>query len=293
MPPENPPWSKAAWPWTELRGIRLEPMFMNHGKIEAPTNNLVSNHPFYTWWWLEKGSVTLTMKAGEQTMPARHWVLIPVGTHRHHRFSADAVLSSISFAARWPNGLPILQLPGLVIQKARPADPLIQSALDAHSAAHTPFASKFISLANRRLSLAESFRFSSALNLFFACLLGQPALHGIARCAPATGDARLDIVLDDLFRHLRAGPLPYAVWKKSTGLSRPHLDRLARASLRLSLREHRDHLLLTEIHRRLSIDHSSIKFHALDLGFVDSAHFCRWVRHQSGLTPKTLVSHRA
>ena len=167
------------------------------------------------------------------------------------------------------------------------------AALAMHRAGRTPFTSSFISLDQRKLSLGEYMQLSTALGWFVECLLAQSAVQGAARCAPTTGDARLDLVIDHLSRFLRAGPLPYAEWKRTTGLSRPHLDRLARVNLRLSLREHRDHLLLTEIHRRLSIDRSSIKRHALDLGFVDSSHFCHWVKRQSGLTPQMLVSSRA
>jgi AraC-like DNA-binding protein len=251
---------------------------------------MTSTHPFYTWWWLDQGSVTLILKDKKCIVPARHWVLIPVGMTRHQHFSDDAVLNSINFAARWPNGLPLLRLPDLVIQKATARHPLITFALATQRAAGTPVSSRFVSLDQRHLSLGGCVRLFAALGHFIACLLDQPALREMARCAPATGDSRLDLVLDQMSRRLRAGPLPYAAWKQATGLSRPQLDRLARSSLGFSLRHHRDHLLLAEVYRRLSIDHSAIKLHAMELGFVDSAHFCRWVKHQSGLTPKLLAS---
>lgn len=284
------PWSATAWPWKELRGIRVEPIILNHGRIDERTNNLTGSHPFYTWWWLDRGTVTLTIKGRKRLVPARHWVLIPVGTTRHQHFSEDAVLNSINFSARWPNGLPILRVPDLVIQKARSGDPLIEAAIATQRAAGTPFSSRFVPLEHRRYSLGGCVRFFGVLDRFVACLLDQPVLHEVAQCAPSTGDTRLDLVVDNLSRHLQAGPLPYLAWKEETGLSRPQLDRLARASLGLSLRQHRDHLLLAEIHRRLSIDHSSIKLHAMELGFVDSAHFCHWVKRRSGLTPKLLAS---
>jgi|GEM_PF-1310724 len=293
MKPEDVTWAKALWPWKDLRGIRMETIILNHGPIDSRANDRSAAHPFYTWWWLEKGAVTLTVQGHHRVVPARHWVLIPVGLARYQHFSADAQLSSINFLARWPNGLPLFRLADLVVQKATPQSPLIEAALAAHRAGGTPFTSKFVSLDQRKLSLSGYMRLATALGRFIECLLSQSALQEAARCAPSTGDARLDLVVDHLSRFLRAGPLPYAEWKRATGLSRPHLDRLARASLGVSLREHRDHLLLTEIHRRLSIDRSSIKLHALELGFVDSSHFCHWVKRQSGLTPQMLASSRA
>ena len=110
-----------------------------------------------------------------------------------------------------------------------------------------------------------------------------------AICSPGTGDTRLDVVLDQLAGRARAGPLPFVAWKQMTGLGRQQLDRLACLHLGCRLREHRDKVLLAEVHHRLAADHSSIKLHAFELGFVDTAHFCRWVKRQSGLSPTQLA----
>lgn len=290
---DNSSGTRAWQPWQELRGIRLEPMLMNLGPIDPGANFSTAAHPFYTWWWLDKGSVTLTTDRGKTVVPAKHWVLIPVGLRRHQQFSADAVINSINFAARWPNGLPLLRFSGLVIHKAKSDNALIEAALRAHREAATPFSSRFVLLEKRHLSLESGIRLMAELARFVARLLEQPSLRDTAQCAPATGDSRLDLVLDHLSRNLRAGPLPYDAWKRVAGISRPQLDRLAQASLGYSLREHRDHLLLAEIHRRLSIDQSSLKRHAMELGFVDPSHFGHWVKRRSGRTPKLLAAFPA
>ncbi len=276
--------------WSDLRGIRIEPMILNHGAIEAWANHRTSVHPFFAWWWLDVGSVTLEVRERRLVVPAGHWVLIPPGLVRHQAFSDDARVNSINFSARWANGLPLFRVPGPVVQAASSRDGLIRAAVATQRAGRTRKSSSFVRLDQRKLGVADHLRLTARLADFVELLLRQPPLRSSTDDGPGTGDARLDHVLDQLGGVPRAGSLPYESWREAHGLGRAQLDRLARQYLGRSLRRHRDELLLAEIHRRLALDHSSIKRHAYELGFVDSAHFCRWVKQHTGLTPKTLAA---
>jgi AraC-like DNA-binding protein len=84
----------------------------------------------------------------------------------------------------------------------------------------------------------------------------------------------------------RMGPVPYARLSERTGLSQVHLDRLCREYLGHSPKAELDRLCLERVMRRLADPQRPLKAIALDLGFTDSSHLCRWFRKRSGQSPE-------
>jgi AraC-like DNA-binding protein len=137
----------------------------------------------------------------------------------------------------------------------------------------------------RKLTARQWIAFQSGFNGFIGALLDELFANGAVVDGPETGEPRVDAILDDLRMQASAGPLPYAKWQRELGLSRSQLDRIAVRALGHTLRTQRDNLLLATAARRLADPAHSVKEVAASLGFVDSSHFCRWIRRASGQSP--------
>lgn len=261
-------------------GIQVEPVFSYRGSVPKWARDLEARNPYFSFWFLEAGSVRIDCDAGGRRIPARRAVLIPAGLLRHHLFSPDAQLLSLSFRAWWENGRTLLHF-----QSPAVASPAAGSLLSAA-------ARKAIELsgpaAGSNPSPARRLALHGALELFVAEILRWATGIGILAGNRAPADPRLSLLIQSLDAHIRAGPLPFAEWTRETGLSRVHIERIARRELGHSLRVHRDELLLSEVRRSLDHGVESLKETAARLGFFDAAHFTRWVRKQTGRKPSDL-----
>lgn len=279
--------------WRQIRGIEVEPIIIYRGSVEPSTRRMVTQRPYLTYWQVFRGSVRVTLGEVVREVGAGQWILTPAGPRREHHFSDDAEIISISFDARWPGGLPLLRLPQPLLgttagQPALSAQAGIICDLidhlrgpDRRSVQSLPY------------SLPQGLELRAALDGFVQEIVGVTVRYGGSLAGAGGDDARLDQILESMRAELRAGPLPYARWARETGLSRTQMDRLANAHLHVSLRRHRDRLLLAEACRLLSSDIVPVKEIASDLGFVDTAHFCRWLRQHTGHSPLTIRSHSA
>ena len=280
------PWTTTRFPWQEIRHLQVAPFIVYRGTVSHGAGPLAVTHPFYTWWWILEGEVRLTVAGGERRVGAGFWVLIPAGMPRTQQFRPGSRILSINFQCGWPTGIPVLEIPRLLVAPAEalpPLYPLAAALCDATGKEESR------SLATYEPTLPEGLRFQADLIRFAELLLGYAARHGggcLSRRSP--GDRRLEIALHTLHEHPRAGPLPYGEWQRQTGLGRSQIERLARRHLGTSLPAYRDRLLVTEACRALSGEPLLIKEVAAAFGFVDSAHFCRWMRRKTGHSPLEL-----
>jgi AraC-like DNA-binding protein len=282
-------WIDHFFAWEVARGIEVILTIIYRREVPANAEHLTVTQPLYTWWWILAGEVLV--KTEEETMRIRagHWLLIPAALRRTQQFRSGSRIVSINFIARWANGLPLVDMPRLLSAASDTVAHLSTLANQVCKAAGGEDDPHQVSLRGRKLSICNSLELNSSLNRFVKVLLGYAINCGGRLQTFTTDDGRLDHVLKSIRSELHAGPLPYDEWQKQTGLGRSQLDRLAKTHLRISLHRYRDQLLIAEACRRLAAQ-ETVKQTAAVLGFVDSAHFCRWVRHHMGRSPLSLRS---
>lgn len=274
------------WPLELLEQIEISPYLAYHGQPVDWARDCTRTLPVFTWWDICAGSARVTTARESVIAKPGEWMLIPHGVPRHQVLEKGTVLTSLNFRALWPNGNPVLELPdpvtGLRQAKltkfARSICRILEEAKGDHCG-------QFV---DREISLSAWLR-SRGLLLSFVNELFQCAISkGGVLSGPSSGDPRLDTILSDLRRNLRAGPLPYAVWQASLGLGRSQIDRLARQHLGRGLKVVRDSFLEAEIRHHFVLGTLSAKELAAKYHFADAAHFSRWVFRMTGSSPKVL-----
>ena len=246
----------------------------------------MSTLPVFTWWDISSGSARVTAARGTVTARSGEWMLIPHGVPRHQVLEKGTLLTSLNFRALWPNGKPVLELidpitgprHAKLTKLARSVCRIIEEAKGDRCAR----------LIDREISLFAWLKLRGLLLLFVNELFLCALLNGGMLCEPSSGDSRLDVILSDLRRDLRAGPLPYEAWHASLDLGRSQIDRLARQHLDRGLKAVRDSFLEVEIRHHLALGTLSAKELAARYHFADGAHFSRWVLRMTGSSPKAL-----
>lgn len=255
------------------------------GQVDPGVLRMRTRHPFYTWWWVLSGEARLETADERYVVAPGQWVLIPPNLERAHDIDAGTQLLSLSVTWNWPFGGPVLDVGAVRVVEARQTPRLCRYAhlaIDRLGVASPPPRPP---VRTRMLGAGQWHRFRSALHAFLGELTDVALSLGGSINPPQTVDPRLRHVLRDLSERPTAGPLPYERWRPLVGVGRVQIDRLARQHLGMSLHDWRDRQLAREVRRRLIADTAVIKTVAAELGFVDSAHFHRWVKKHLGLIP--------
>lgn len=275
-------WQSSRYSWGEVESINVSPFVLYRGKVSNRYG--AYTHPYYTWWWLITGSVRLDTPGQSLHLRKGHWVFIPSSTRRIQTFSEDAHIISVNFFANWPNGLPLLAVSQPIVGSARFCPDLRRQAeeictvLEQNNRGKTHFS-------RMNLTISEVFSVKSGLYEFIDTLFRSVARRGASITKTHEEDPRLATILNWLHTNLQIGPLPFIEWRQQTGLGRSQIENLARKYLRMSLVSYRNRLLTAEACRRLGIHSVQVKQVAEELGFVDSSHFCKWLRQHTGRTP--------
>lgn len=282
-------YSKGAWsPWSVqiTEQIALEVRLAYHDHVQPRSRHLVVNQPSYSWWWCDRGSLRVQSQERHYAVSKGQWIFLPAYCEREHWIEPETILISLGFRAIWPMGMPVVETNGPVVGCDVDLH-FRQVALDAVAAAQA------IQAQRRRTSVPAEhvlvqLRFRGAMNSFVSALFQRVVALGGWIQPPGCGDERLDYVLEQMRRELQAGPMPIERWCEEVDLSRSQLNRLCRALLGMSLRERRDQVLVDELRQRLIGSDQSIKAMASQLGFVDTAHLCRWFRRKTGHRPSDI-----
>lgn len=273
------------WLQSLIKHISVELRIAYHAQVNPSMLSLRTHHPFYTWWWCEKGHARVRTKDGDYHIHPGQWVLLPTMRERRQDIDAGTCLVSISFQAVWATGVPLLNMRRPLIVDGVHDNLFRRTALAVCRLWQDMCKQTSSMKTDSPLQTTNIYRLQGRLHLFVSELFDRAITHGCQLNPPGSGDDRLDYVLEEMRRDVRAGPLPLAAWSRQAGLSRSQLDRLCREWLGMNLRQRRDQMLMEEIRQRLLIGSESIKELAASLGFVDSAHFCRWVRRNTGHSP--------
>lgn len=255
------------------------------GAVEASMLRMRTRHPFYTWWQVLSGRATLRSGDARWDVTPGHWVLIAPNLERSHEIEPGTELVSLSFTWNWPLGGPVLDAGAVRVAPVAQTPRLCRYAQRAIRRLTVANPSERLMARERVLDAAQWQRFRASLHAFVGELIDAVLALGGRVTSPQTVDARLRHILSDLATRPTAGPLPYERWRPLVGVGRVQIDRLARQHLGMSLHEWRDRQLAREVRRRLLANTTVIKTVAAELGFVDSAHFHRWVKKHLGLIP--------
>lgn len=280
--------SPSTLPWLELSTIQIRPVILYRGRFTHPYQANVTPGA-HAWWYLQEGHITVEIEGRVYHIRPGEWALMPIGGKRFQKFEPGSVFISVNFVATWENGIPFLHLPAPIIRRGRDNSPLDLPALALTLCLAMDDGSGpgNIALRNRHFEIPDYLKAQSALFSFMETLIRQAQLCGATIIQRDKGDSRLELVLTSLRHAPQAGPLPFEKWQAATSLSRSQLDRLARKALGTSLHQFRDVQLLIEARKRLTTG-AVIKQVSEELGFVDTSHFCRWIRRHTGHTPQQL-----
>lgn len=249
------------------------------GEVPEFARRLTVRHRHCVWWHILSGNVSVwtpgAAVSGHVDGEAGTTLFIAQGASRHHRFSPDARILSLHFAADDAEGRPLASTLPVIVWPAGGAAPMVAAAKKVAAAMRT----------GQGQQLSAAFAVRGALHLFVAALLEALEEKGVEVSGHLPPDPRLEAVLSDLRENPRAGPLPFGRWSRLTGLGRSQLDRLCRSFCGESLRVRRDGILMARLERALAADARDIKALAYEHGFVDASHLTRWFRRQSGTTP--------
>ena len=241
----------------------------------------------YSFWFIKRGEARVRRGTEVTTVHESQWVLFPAHTRKRQDFSDGCELYSLGFEAWWSTGFPWMRFESPVQVSSSIDDLVVQSAtraIDLLPANRTP---GYRMLSQQFVTAAVFMEFHSELLRLLACLTPILIDHG-AEISPASGgDTRIDRVVRDLHKSPSIRPLPYRRWQKEIGLSRVRIDRLAREKFSLTPKQLRDRYLLAALKRLLLARDVSAKEAALEFGFSDSSHLCRWFRQHAGVSPVT------
>jgi AraC-like DNA-binding protein len=257
---------------------RLEMAY--RGQPPAPYRKAWTTNGFYSFWFLEKGGVSVTGRFGSLKLAQGDWMLVPPFLRKYQAFSGDAVLTSIGFEALWSVERPWLEFDAPIRGKGGKGSALIRQA-EALLAAAAESSGETASLCRLQARLFE----------FLEQLAPEILAAGGRVFAEDSRDPRIRHLMGELRLKPSIRPLPYARWKKEVGLGRVQIDRLFRREFGHSPKHQAGCFLLAALKRHLLEGRDSVKEAATAFGFADSSHLCRWFRLRAGVSPEQFRLH--
>lgn len=253
-----------------------------HGEPPAWGRHSKTVNSFYSFWFIEKGSVQVRIGQEELSLAAREWILFPPHLRRRQDFSAGTVIYSLGFEASWSNGLPWMRfdspIRGLRNDAVDDAIALIERLAGGRPPGYRILAEQDVT--------SEVFtEVHGRMFQMLACLTPALLQQGAESDPVSRGDLRLERILRELHKTPSIRPLPYSRWQREVGLSRVRIDRLAKEKLALTPKQIRDRCLLAALKRVFLTRNASVKEAAVEFGFSDSSHLCRWFRRHAGISP--------
>lgn len=233
----------------------------------------------YTTWYVRKGTARAQSEGKSVKATAGDWVFFDPFILRNHSLDPGTHLLSIRMQIEWRGRFSLPPIQSMRILKFRQPSNLLKAgttlsvAYDRHQAAppavHTDCA------------------FEAA---FFDWLAEW---HKVRKQHSQSGDLethvsdpRIHQILSFLSERPGLGVIDYAALEQQVLLSRSQIDRLCRTQLGLTPRQWCERRTLAMAQHWLASSRVSIKEIAHRLGFVDASHFAKWLRRQTGQSPR-------
>ena len=251
------------------------------GSVPRPGYWPMVDDRIWALWHVRCGQAEVRHDGGRLALRVGDWVVLPPGLRRSQRFSDDARLLSLRFVATWAGGRPLLGGPLPLVDRGDGWGLVEATAVALVAVVGGQ------GWWRRPVSVAQRWRRDAALAGFLAVWYHRMIALGCSAREPAPRDARLARVLEVLAEYSGAGPVPYPALVASSGLSRPHIDRLFKREMGCSPHRWCERQCLAQAESLLRDDDRPIKAIAAALGFADASHFATWFRRLTGVSPRS------
>ena len=273
-----------AWSLSELRGLRTELTGAYRGPVPSQLAWYGLHNQMCILWLIERGNVRIETEFGEQVFHPDTWIFMMPGLRLNQIFSPDALIVSIRFTVRWPNGRSIFH--SRQLQHGELGHfPQLKQAADRYLNA-LPVSGASINQEDLRMQPDDVWGLFAAESRFYQRWYRCACDLGFEPQAMEVGDPRVASCIDLLKQHLDSRDVPYPALSSLVGRSRAQLDRIFQQVLGHSPKREHDALRLEYAQEQLQYGHRPIKQIANDLGFQDASQFAKWFRRLYGRNPR-------
>ena len=217
------------------------------------------------------------------------WLIVSKG-ERIQSFADPAHLLSLAFVAEWPDREPLLKHGMPIVLDARDHKGLERQARKLVRLVNLP--------ADRWNTRRESLDYGAFLDLsaawfgWFHELLNVTTAHGVTLATARSIDTRVIQATRLLDANPMDSPLDQEQLAADVGLSLSQLIRIFQRDLHTTPRQYFETRRLTLAQDRLCPPNARTKEVAYSLGFKSLAHFSRWFKQRTGISPREYVRTR-
>lgn len=268
--------------WTTLR---LYPLWIYEGepRMRVAGPDWQTTTQFY---YLERGSVTVTTDHGRATAAAGSW-MISTSLKREHRFSEDARMISVNMKVHWADDRPLY-----------PDDPPLAVRGSAYprlgKAARTllrliggfPGSPQLLEAMRRPATLSGYVRIREATHALVLAYASAMEDAGRLPNPAVVGDPRAADAQRVLDTHRLTWWVDHKQLAKGLGLSESHLSRLFVEQFGVTPHQYELRRRVMRAQELVSASTLPVKQVAYLLGFRQPSHFTAWFRKHAGSSPR-------
>ena len=264
--------------------LRTELVWIYDRAPREQARHATFDHREGNWaWYLRRGQVTVTTRAGILTACAGQWLFPPAEVSRQD-FSDDARLLSVKFVCQWPSGANLFASPqGLVVEGrkhprlAQTARRLEQLVTKRFPVSHHTYAQE---PADWPLFLRFQRTFFEWLDAWFELRLATGSIP-----AREAGDERIQRATRLLDEAPLGKAFPRADLLAAAGVSAVQLNRVFGKQLKLTPLQYWERRRLEFARLCLETSDLPLKELASRLGFRSDSHFAVWFKRHARTSP--------
>jgi AraC-like DNA-binding protein len=233
----------------------------------------------YTTWYIRKGAIRVESEGKSLNATAGNWVFFDPFVLRSHYLEPGTQLLSIRVQVEWRGVYSIPPVQSMRVLKSSWVPRLLEAGTnlvktleqlnESHPTLHSDCAFEAAFL--HWLAEWHKVRAEQAESEDFETHVSDPRIHQI---------------LSFLSGRPGLGVIDYTALERHVGLSRSQIDRLCRTQIGLTPRQWCERRTLAMAQHWLASSRVSIKEIAHRLDFVDASHFGKWLRRQTGQSPR-------
>ncbi len=252
------------------------------GAVPPENRRSPTREGFLAAWWLRRGGVVLRKSGWTWRARAGEWMLLDAAG-AWQEFSDDAEILSVSFRLEWPSGDALLREP--LVLPAGSAPELGRAATALVKLVRREFPGVRLDLWRTEVGMETYFALQQLFSRWVRAYLAAVVAAGVTPERMGGLDPRVMAALRELDRWPWSRAFRERELAARVGLSAGHLDRLFVQGCAVTPRAYLQKRRLESARAALGDENATVKQVAYALGFGSAAHFCRWFKQATGLTP--------